>query len=238
MDMTNRVVLITGANKGIGFGMAEKIGSMGAKILMVCRDKSRGEEALKKLSQKNINALLYIADMESTESIEKLYEAVSKDVEKIDVLVNNAGVSLGEGPATIETTDINILRRTFDINFIGPFWMCKMFTQLVKKSDSGRIINFSSGLGQLTVPRMGGMPAYSSSKTAINAITKILADELKDTNIKVMSTDPGWIKTDLGSDAAPLSIEEGIETPVWLATADASELVTGEMYKERKILGW
>ena len=113
-----------------------------------------------------------------------------------------------------------------------------MFTKLVKKSDSGRIVNFSSGLGQLTVPRMGGIPAYSSSKTAINAITKILADELKDTNVIVTSTDPGWVKTDLGSDAAPLTIEEGMETPVWLATCDASELTSGEMYKEKKILGW
>ncbi|MFP4465552.1 MAG: SDR family oxidoreductase [Candidatus Goldiibacteriota bacterium] len=238
MTMKEKIVLITGANKGIGLGMAEKLGKMGAHIIMVCRNEEKGKKALEHIKKENINASLYIADIGSTDSIEKLHDEVSKDYDKIDVLVNNAGVSLGEGPATTETTDLEKLRKTMDINFIGTFWMCKKFTHMVKKSDSGRIINFSSGLGQLTVPRMGGMPAYSSSKTAVNAITKILADELKDTPVIVASVDPGWVRTDLGSDAAPLSIEEGIDTPVWLASADASEITTGEMYKERKIIGW
>jgi NAD(P)-dependent dehydrogenase (short-subunit alcohol dehydrogenase family) len=116
--------------------------------------------------------------------------------------------------------------------------MCKELIPLLKKSQSGRIINFSSGLGQLSVPRMGPFPAYSMSKTAVNALTKVLADEVKDSSIIVTSVDPGWVATDMGGPNAMLSIDEGIDTPFWLATAPASELHSGYFYKERKILDW
>ncbi len=125
-----------------------------------------------------------------------------------------------------------------DINLRGTILMCKYFIPLLKKSDSGRIINFSSGLGQLSFLRTGPYPSYSISKTAVNAVTKILADELKNTKIMVFSVDPGWVKTDMGGPMAPLSIEEGIDTPVWLALAPEKELKSGYFYKERKIIEW
>ena len=116
--------------------------------------------------------------------------------------------------------------------------MCQKFLPLLTKAPKARIINFSSGLGQLTVPRMGYYPVYSISKTSVNAITKNLAFELEETNVKVFSVDPGWIRTRLGGSEAPLSIEEGIDTAIYLATEPINKLQTGEFYQERKILGW
>ncbi|MCH6258651.1 SDR family NAD(P)-dependent oxidoreductase [Puniceicoccaceae bacterium K14] len=236
--MKNKTVMITGANRGMGYAMAKKFGEMGAKILMVCRDHDRGEKSVNTLKSAGIDAVLCVADMESPDSIEQMHREVSQQVDVIDVLINNAGVLL-EGPeASIETTELSVLERTMTINFIGPYWMCKCFVPMLKKSKSGRIINYSSGMGQLTVPRMGGVPAYSVSKTAVNGLTKMLADELKDTPVKVLAVDPGWVRTDMGTEDATFSIEEGTDTAIWLATADPTEFTNGEQYKQRQILGW
>ena len=125
-----------------------------------------------------------------------------------------------------------------NINLRGSLLMCSKFIPLIKKSESGRIVNFSSGLGELTPDRMGPFPSYSISKTAVNMLTKFLAAELKDDNVIVNSVDPGWVKTDMGGPNAMMEIPEGIDTPIWLATADSSELKSGFFYKERKIIDW
>lgn len=236
--MKDKTVMITGANRGMGFAMAEKLGGMGARILVVCRDRAKGEAALSKLKTQGVDAFLHLADMESPSSIEQMSAEVSRQIDVIDVLINNAAVLLEGTDATIEKTELSILHRTMAINFIGPYWMCKCFAPMLKKSESGRIINFSSGLGQLTVPRMGGVPAYSVSKTATNGLTKMLAEELKETPVRVVAVDPGWVRTEMGTKAATFSIDEGIDTAIWLATAGVSEFTNGELYKQRRIIGW
>jgi len=234
--MKDKIILITGANRGLGFGMSEKLAKMGATVIMVARNKNAGEASFKKLKEQNLNVILKLADVENI--TENLYKSVSSEFDHIDVLINNAGINPEPPTTTIETLDLKIFEKIINVNLRGTIVMCKYFIPLLKKSASGRIINFSSGLGQLTPDRMGPYPSYSISKTAVNAVTKILADELKNTNILVFSVDPGWVKTDLGGPAAPLSIEQGIDTPVWLATEKPEKLKSGYFYKERKIIDW
>ena len=236
--MIGKIVVITGANRGLGFAMSEKLASMGALVIMGCRDLKKGQEAANKLISRGLKVKAMQVDVGSTQSIDAFSESLKKDYASIDVLINNAAISDEPGGTVIETIQLEYYRRIMDTNVLGTLWMCRNLQSFLKKSADGRIINFSSGLGQLTVPRMGPCPSYSISKTAVNAITKILADEVKDTNITVFSVDPGWVKTDLGGPDAMLEIPEGIDTPCWLASTNKSELISGEFYKERKILGW
>jgi NAD(P)-dependent dehydrogenase (short-subunit alcohol dehydrogenase family) len=236
--MKGKIVVITGANRGLGYAMSEKIASMGATVIMGCRDFKKGEEAARKLLAKGLTVKAMIVDVGNTESIDAFSKTLASQYNTIDVLINNAAISNEPGGTVIETIDLTYYRQIMDTNVLGTLWMCRNLLALLKKSADGRIINFSSGLGQLTVPRMGPCPTYSISKTAVNAITKILADEVKETNITVFSVDPGWIKTDLGGPNAMLEIPEGIDTSVWLASTEKKNLVTGEFYKERTILGW
>ncbi len=234
MDITKAVCVITGANRGLGFAMAKKISDMGATVVLACRDFKKAKSAAKEIGGKSFPMQVNVAD---TKSIEKFSLEIKKKFSSIDILINNAGVQKEKIGAGIEKLELKILQETLKINLIGTIWMCKTLLPLMKNSPDARIINFSSGLGQLSVPRMGHYPAYSISKTAVNQVTKYLAEEVKNTNIKVFSVDPGWIKTDMGGPEAPLSLEEGIDTPVWLATTNET-LKSGEFYKERKILGW
>ena len=236
--MKGKIVVITGANRGLGLAMSEKIASLGATVIMGCRDLEKGNVAAQKLVAKGLKVQAMTVDVGNTESIDAFSKALASQYNTIDVLINNAAISNEPGGTVIENIELAYYRQIMDTNVLGTLWMCRNLLTLLKKSDDGRIINFSSGLGQLTVPRMGPCPSYSISKTAVNAITKILADEVKDSNIIVCSVDPGWVKTDLGGPNAMLEIPEGIDTSVWLATTDKSNIVTGEFYKERAILGW
>jgi len=236
--MKGKIVVITGANRGLGYAMSEKIASMGATVIMGCRDLKKGKEAAQKLLAKGLTVKAMTVDVGNTESIDAFSKTLASQYNTIDVLINNAAISNEPGGTVIETIDLTYFRQIMDTNVLGTLWMCRNLLTLLKKSADGRIINFSSGLGQLTVPRMGPCPTYSISKTAVNAITKILADEVKETNITVFSVDPGWVKTDLGGPNAMLEIPEGIDTSVWLASTEKKNLVTGEFYKERTILGW
>jgi NAD(P)-dependent dehydrogenase (short-subunit alcohol dehydrogenase family) len=238
MDLKGKTAVITGANRGMGYAMSEMLASMGAKVIMGCRDGKKGSAAEKKLKEKGYDAVFMQVNVEDVRSIDKFGKVMAKKYPVVDILINNAGVNSEPGETTIETLDLKLFRHVLEVNLVGTIIMCKNIIPLMRKSSDARIVNFSSGLGQLTVPRMGPYPSYSISKTAVNQVTKLLADELKDTKIKAFSVDPGWVKTDLGGPQAPLAISEGIVTPIWLATEDASKIVSGEFYKEKKILGW
>jgi len=234
-----KTAIITGANRGLGKAMTEELAQKGVKVIMVCRDKAKSEPVFSEFKNKGFDVELEIADMGDTNSIEEMAKRVKKRLSVIDIVINNAGLNVEDySSTTIETIELETLQTTMNVNFYGVFWMCKMFVPLVKKSGDGRIVNFSSGLGMLTEPGMGPFPAYSISKTAVNAITTKLSSELKDTNVIVTSVDPGWVRTDLGGPDAELSIPEGIDTAIWLATAPASEIESGRFYKERKFLAW
>jgi len=236
--MNKKIIVITGANRGLGFALSDTLSANGACVIMVCRSEEKGRPAFQELADKGRDVCLKIADVSNTDAIEVLSREIESEFGYIDVLINNAGVNIDSDDTRVENISLDLIQTTMQTNFMGPLWMCRMLVPLLRKSTDGRVINFSSGLGQLTVPRMGPYPAYSISKTAVNALTKVLAEELKQDNILVVSLDPGWVKTDMGGPEAMLEISEGIETPLWLATADRKEITNGECYKEKKILGW
>jgi len=238
MNMKNRVIVVTGANRGLGFATAEALAKTGTRVVLGCRNEGQGKAAEAKLKEQGLDVSFFKVDQASSASVGDFADAVIKHYGHVDVLINNAATNMDETNTSIRNISEGMLRKTFDINFFGLVWLCRAFADHIAKSDAGRIINYSSGLGQLTVPRMGPYPAYSMSKTAVNAITKNLAEELKDTPVKVVSVDPGWVRTDMGGPNAMLPIEEGIDTTVWLATAPSEEIESGCFYKERKQLGW
>jgi NAD(P)-dependent dehydrogenase (short-subunit alcohol dehydrogenase family) len=238
MDMKDKVVLVTGANRGLGRALTQALAERGATVLMVCRNEDAGAEVEEDLRERGLDVTLYVADMASLDDIEALHEEVAAEFECLDVLVNCAGINLDSAETTIENIPLAVLETTMAINFVGPLWMCKQFIPMLERSPAGRIINLSSGIGRLTVDAMGPYPAYSISKTAINALTKVLAAELAESGIVVVAVDPGWARTDMGGPDAPLSVAEGIDTPLWLATAEAGEVESGRLYYQRKVISW
>lgn len=236
--LKGKIILITGATRGLGFAMSEKLATLGANVIMACREKLSGEMAVQKLKLKELNVELMLCDVENPAEIENMAAEVSKKYDRLDILINNAGLSGEPMETTIETIRLETFEKIMNVNLRGTMWSISKLLPLLKKSKEARIINVSSGLAQLSVPRMGPQISYSISKTAVNQLTWTFADHLKNTNVKIFCVDPGWVKTDMGGPNAMLEIHEGIDTPVWLCTEDISKLQSGYFYKEKKILAW
>ena len=225
--MSKKIALITGANKGIGFETAKQLGKADVKVIAASRNKERGEKAVAALIAEGIDAEFLQLDVDSATDIQRAFEYISTTYGKLDILVNNAGIQIESdnwGINTSATIEEKVLRQTFETNFINVVKLTNTLLPLIKKSEAGRIVNLSSILGSLTLHADAGSPiygsklfAYDASKTALNAYTVHLAAALADTNIKVNSAHPGWVKTDLGSDAAPMNVTDGAKTSVELA---------------------
>ncbi|HEY0161741.1 MAG TPA: SDR family oxidoreductase [Edaphobacter sp.] len=226
MSTEKKVALISGANKGIGFETARQLGQKGITVILGARDLAKGEAAAAQLGQEGIDARAVKLDVVDATEIANVAALIEKDYGKLDILVNNAGVSFeGLGANTTLTTSEEVLRKTFDTNFFAVVAVTKALLPLLKKSEAGRIVNVSSILGSLLLHATEGSPiyeakvfAYNASKSALNAFTIHLAHELKGTSIKVNSAHPGWVKTDMGTDAAPMELVDGAKTEVELAT--------------------
>jgi NAD(P)-dependent dehydrogenase (short-subunit alcohol dehydrogenase family) len=226
--------LITGADKGIGFAVAERLGRTGRKVLVASRDLGRGEEAVEALRGQGVDADLVELDVTRSEGIRTAAAAVRERHGRLDILVNNAGIlpeatatERGEGPL-----DLALFRTTYDTNVFGAVAVVEEFLPLLREAPAGRIVNVSSTMGSLAdqvdpeSPYYGMVvPAYQSSKAALNAITIALSKALADTPIKVNSACPGWVRTDLAGPeskaAAPMSPEEGAAIVAELATIPA-----------------
>jgi NAD(P)-dependent dehydrogenase (short-subunit alcohol dehydrogenase family) len=241
-----KVAFITGANRGIGFETSKKLAESGIKVILGSRDLNKGEEAVKKLSNFGIDADLVQYDAFDEESPQKVYDYILEKYKKLDILVNNAGVLLTgnlfvTNSSTISDKD---LKDTFQTNFFSVISLTQKLLPLIKKSNAGRIVNVSTILSSLTLHSAKDSPispakeiAYNASKTALNAFTIHLAIELKDTNIKVNSGHPGWVKTELGGPNAPMEVEESYKTSLRLATLD-DEGPSGGLFHEDDIIPW
>ncbi|MDP9175884.1 MAG: SDR family oxidoreductase [Planctomycetota bacterium] len=229
----SKVALITGANKGIGLETARGLGKMGIAVIIGSRDLAKGEKAVKELLADGVvSAQAFKLDVNSAEDHQRVTDFIKKEFGKLDILVNNAGVVLEEadfaapgGFNTVTTLPPKVLRETFETNFFNVVTLTQVLLPLIKKSAAGRIVNVSSILGSLTLHADKASPiysakafAYDASKTALNAFTVHLAQALRETNIKVNSAHPGWVKTDLGGENATLELSEGGKTSVELAT--------------------
>lgn len=229
MSTEKKVALISGANKGIGLETARQLGKQGIVVLVGARDLAKGQAAADQLKKEGIDARAVKFDVALADDVKAAAATIEKDFGKLDILVNNAGIMIEPigGNTTLSLSEED-LRKTFETNFFSTVSVTNILLPLLKKSEAGRIVNVSSILGSLGLHATEGSPiyeakafAYDASKTALNAYTVHLAHALKDTKIKVNSAHPGWVKTDMGTDAAPMEIADGAKTEVELATLGA-----------------
>ena len=228
-----KTALVTGANKGIGFEVARELARLGLRVFLGARNAEAGQAAAKKLKSAGDVTFLQI-DVSKPESIRAAAEEISRHSDRLDVLVNNAGVLLDEDKDALSVTP-EIFETTIRTNTLGPWLVAQAFVPLLKKSAAPRIVNVSSGGGQLEDGADGWAPAYCVSKTALNGVTAQLAAALP--KFAVNSVCPGWVRTDMGGENADRSVAEGAATIVWLAT-DAPHDLTGKFVKDRKVIPW
>lgn len=222
-----KTILITGAYRGLGYEVARQLSERGWKVILTARRKKQGAAAAAKLK----NASFLELDITSDASLER----VVKEVPKLDVLINNAAI-IAEGDEDILTIRGEIVAQTIATNALGALRVSQALVPRLLKSPAGRIINVSSGAGQLS--DMGTWsPAYALSKTTLNGITCMLAAALKGKRIAVNSVCPGWCRTEMGGPTAPRTVEEGAAGIVWLA-AEAAQEKTGRFWRDKEIIPW
>ena len=232
-----KVALVTGGNRGIGFEICRQLAKHGYMVVLTSRDKVKGEQAVAKLAEENLKVDYHELDVTDSGSVQLLDAHIRRDFKRLDALVNNAGVFLDRGEnSNILNVSRDQLRATMETNVYGPAVLIQKFAPLMGEHKYGRIVNVSSGLGQLS-EMGGGYAAYRMSKVAINAVTRMAADELKDSGILVNSACPGWVRTDMGGEGATRSPEEGADTIVWLAM-DPEGSPTGKFFRDRKEIPW
>jgi NAD(P)-dependent dehydrogenase (short-subunit alcohol dehydrogenase family) len=238
-----RVALVTGANRGIGFAIAERLAHKGLKVILCARDEKKGLEAQKLLVTKGMDVHFTLLDVADATSILATVGRVSDTFGRLDVLVNNAGIAIDSESGILELP-LGLLKNTLETNAFGPLLLSQGCVPIMDRNHYGRIVNISSTLGSLTDivnPESNyaelQSPAYRLSKTILNGITALLARELRNRNILVNAVCPGWVRTDMGGPHAPLSPEQAAETPVWLATLPDNG-PTGGFFREHQPIPW
>jgi NAD(P)-dependent dehydrogenase (short-subunit alcohol dehydrogenase family) len=231
-----KVAVVTGANRGIGFEIARELAQAGCRVVLAARDARKGEAAAGKLQEAGLDVIFRELDVAQSASIKAFMQGLARDPGRVDVLVNNAGIAIDAKGARLVDSDPEVYRRTLETNLMGPLQLIQAVLPLMQRQNYGRIVNLSSGLGQLT-EMSTGTPAYRISKTALNALTRIAAAEARAKNILVNSMCPGWVKTDMGGAAAPRTVEQGADTAVWLATLPDGG-PTGGFFRDRVAIAW
>lgn len=230
-----RIALVTGGNRGIGYEVCRQLGGLGMQVILTARDRLRGAQAAEALRGAGLQVDFLPLNVTSEAAVAALHDQVSDRYGRLDVLVNNAGVYLDEGVSVLDVP-IEQFRLTMDTNFYGPLYLCRAFVPLMRRTGYGRVVNVSSGYGSMA--DMGGRVAsYRISKLALNALTRIIAAEVRGSDIKVNAVCPGWVRTEMGGRSAPRSVEQGAETIVWLATLPADG-PTGGFFQDKQPIPW
>jgi NAD(P)-dependent dehydrogenase (short-subunit alcohol dehydrogenase family) len=236
MDDRPPVALVSGANRGIGREVARELAELGHHVILTARDPVAAERAAEELSDGGRLSLqpeqLDVAD---PESVERLRERVESDPARLDALVNNAGV-MGVVGTSAADAPLDDAHETIETNVFGAWRLTQALLPLLRRSPAPRIVNVSSGAGQLS-DMNGGYPGYRVSKTALNALTRILSQEEGPNGILVNSMCPGWVRTDMGGSAATRSVAEGADTAVWLATLP-DDGPMGGFFRDRAPIPW
>ena len=237
MANAQKVALITGANKGIGLEIARQLGKQGITVVLGSRDTGRGEAAVQELKADGIDAYTVKLEVSDAGDVAALPAFFTDKFGRLDILVNNAGVIAEHEGVTPE-----VLRQTYEANVVAPYAVTQALLPLLKSAPAGRIVNQSSALGSLSLNASGDLPlawmlpAYNSSKAALNMLTVIQAAQLKETPIKVNAAHPGSVKTDMNAQGE-LNVTEGAETAVTLATLP-DDGPTGGFFHRGEMLPW
>jgi NAD(P)-dependent dehydrogenase (short-subunit alcohol dehydrogenase family) len=232
MAAQQKIILVTGANKGIGFEIVRQLAKLNHTVILSARDEAKGLQAIEKLTQENLTAHFIQLDITDEQSIINAAKYVLSEFGKLDVLINNAAILVKEDQSLLNT-DWSILEKTIQTDAMSQLNVTRHFQSLLP--TGGRIIFTSSGGGSMSDPVGGWSPAYCISKSMVNAMTRHLAQELSG-RIIIIAFCPGWVKTDMGGKSAPRNVEQGADTGVWLATAD--KISTGRFYRDRKEIPW
>ena len=231
-----KIAIVTGGNRGLGLEIAKQLMQADLFVVVGARDHAKCDTALAHLKATGSNVDAFPLEVNDTKSVRRFVEDVEKKHGAPGVLVNNAGVYPEETDAKVVDSPTSIWRETLETNLFGAVRMCREVVPLMERLRYGRIVNMSSGLGQLST--MGeGSPAYRVSKAALNALTRTLAAEVAGAGILVNSMSPGWVRTDMGGEEAPRSVEEGADTAVWLCLLPSSG-PTGQFFRDRKPIPW
>ncbi len=230
-----RTALVTGANRGIGLETAKQLARRGFHVVIAARDEASGNLATKETEAFGGIATFLSLDVSDSKSIREAANRFANISDRLDVLINNAGIYPDEG-VTIANVPRSIMVRTFQTNTFGPLEVAQAFLPYLRHAGTSRIINISSGYGQLD-GMSPDVPSYCLSKLALNGVTIMLADALRTDGIAVNSMCPDWVRTTMGGAGATRSVEEGADTAVWLADEAPREL-TGKMFRDRREIPW
>jgi NAD(P)-dependent dehydrogenase (short-subunit alcohol dehydrogenase family) len=230
-----RVALVTGANRGLGLEASRQLLRLGYRVVMTGRSQQQAEKARRSLDAADDRLIALVLDVGAPGTMQQAFHDATKHMGAIDVIVNNAAVLLHES-SDVLSIPADGFRETFDTNVFGVIDVCRVFVPAMAQRGYGRVVNVSSGAGQLS--RMSTYaPAYSMSKAALNAFTKILAETYRGTGVLVNAVDPGWVRIDMGGRNAPRSLEQGADTIVWAATLP-DDGPTGGFFRDRRRIEW
>jgi NAD(P)-dependent dehydrogenase (short-subunit alcohol dehydrogenase family) len=213
-----KIALVTGGNRGLGFETCRQLAQLGMSVILSARDISKGEKAAKQLSDIGLDVVFYQLDVSNQSHINRISEQIIQQFTRLDILVNNAAILYDTWQNAINA-DLEVVNQAIITNLFGPWRLSQICIPIMKRNKYGRIVNVSSSAGSLHYMDGGGggTPAYSVSKAALNALTRILASELRGTGILVNSVDPGWVATDMGGRGGR-PVEDGAKGIVWAAT--------------------
>lgn len=233
--MQTQIALVTGANRGIGYETCRQLARLGMRVILTSRDAAAGERAAGSLHSEGLQVDAYRLDVTDPEQVEQLRLGVIERHGRLDVLVNNAGVFLEEDKSVLRVP-LDVVRTTMEVNFYGALYLYQAFVPLMKQHGYGRVVNVSSEMGSLS--SMGSYNlGYRASKAALNALTRIVANEVRGHNIKVNAASPGWVRSDMGGEHAPRSLEQGAASIVWLATLP-DDGPSGGFFMDGKPVPW
>ncbi|MBD2099199.1 SDR family oxidoreductase [Trichocoleus sp. FACHB-591] len=236
MASDRKIAVVTGANRGLGLETSRQLAKQGVYIILTSRDQAKGQAVVQQLQSEGLEVGYHPLDVTDAASVQQLAQFVRDQFGHLEILVNNAGIGLDFDNGSLFNLQIETLAQTLQTNLYGPILLSQALIPLMQIRGYGRVVNVSSGAGQLSEMN-SGYPSYRMSKTALNALTRILANELQGSNILVNSVCPGWVRTDMGGPDAPRTPEQGADTIAWLATLPDGG-PTGGFFRDRQPIPW
>jgi NAD(P)-dependent dehydrogenase (short-subunit alcohol dehydrogenase family) len=234
-EFGDRVALVTGASRGIGLEVSRQLALRGFHVLLSARDPAKAQAATEPLRRQRLKVLPAQLDVTDERSIQGAARFAERRFGRLDVLVNNAAI-LYDSWQRAESADLDTVREAFETNTLGPWRVALGLLPLLRKSQHPRIVNVSSESGSLSLMG-GGTPAYGVSKAGLNALTRMLAAELRGSHVLVNSVCPGWVATEMGGPDAPRTVEEGAASVMWAATLP-DDGPTGGFFRDGEPLAW